>query len=65
MSKFKIGDKAKIKRNIYTVNGTLYLGDIVTIDQDEDSSTVRVKDEVGKIWHLNIWNDLYKINSEK
>ena len=64
MSKFEKGQRAKIKRTIYTVNGTLYLGDIVTVDELEGSSMVRVKDDVGKIWHLNVWNDLDKIDNE-
>ena len=64
MSKFEKGQKAKIKRTIYTVNGTLYLGDTVTIDEIEDSKMARVKDDVGKIWHLNMWNDLDKIDNQ-
>ena len=65
MGKFKLGEKAKIKRNVYTVDGTLYLGDVVTIDEiEEKSSKVRVKDGVGKIWYLNEWNDLNKIEDE-
>ena len=52
---FSVGDKAKITENIYTVDGTLYKGSIVKIDEvgpfpDKD---VRVIDDVGKIWYLD------------
>ena len=52
---FSVGDKAKITGNIYTVDGTLYKGTIVKIDEigpfpDKD---VRAIDDVGKIWYLD------------
>jgi hypothetical protein len=52
---FSVGDKAKITENIYTVDGTLYKGTTVKIDEigpfpDKD---VRAIDDVGKIWYLD------------
>jgi len=54
-SGFRDGDKVKITENIYTVDGTLYKGSIVKIDEigpfpDKD---VRIIDDVGKIWYLD------------
>ena len=59
---FKIGDKVKITENIYSVEGTLYKGTVVEIEEigfpDKD---LRVSDDVGKIWYLNFY-DIEKIN---
>ena len=59
---FKIGDKVKITENIYSVEGTLYKGSVVEIEEmgfpDKD---LRVSDNVGKIWYLNFY-DIEKIN---
>ena len=59
---FKIGDKVKITENIYSVEGTLYKGAVVEIEEmgfpDKD---LRVSDNVGKIWYLNFY-DIEKIN---
>ena len=57
-----MGDKVKIVENIYTVDGTLYKGSIVKIDEmgpfpDKD---IRVIDDVGKIWYLD-FIDIEKI----
>ena len=59
---FSAGDKAKITENIHTVEGTLYEGTIVKIDEvgpfpDKD---VRVTDDVGKIWYIDFL-DIEKI----
>ena len=59
---FSVGDKAKITENIHTVEGTLYKGTIVKIDEigpfpDKDT---RVIDDVGKIWYVN-FEDIEKI----
>jgi len=59
---FSVGDKAKITESIYTVEGTLYKGTIVKIDEvgpfpDKD---VRVTDDVGKIWYIDFL-DIEKI----
>ena len=59
---FKIGDKVKITENIYSVEGTLYKGTVVEIEEmgfpDKD---LRVSDNVGKIWYLNFY-DIEKMN---
>ena len=59
---FEIGDKVKITENIYSVEGTLYKGAVVEIEEigfpDKD---LRVSDDVGKIWYLNFY-DIEKIN---
>ncbi len=59
---FEIGDKVKITENIYSVEGTLYKGTVVEIEEigfpDKD---LRVSDDVGKIWYLNFY-DIEKIN---
>jgi hypothetical protein len=49
------GDKVKIIENIHTVDGTLYEGTIVKIDELGPFlySDVRVVDDVGKIWYIN------------
>ena len=51
----KIGQKAVINRNIPSADGMLYADTKVTIDEigfpDKD---FRVKDEIGKIWYLNL-----------
>ena len=59
---FNIGDKVKITENIYSVEGTLYKGSVVEIEEigfpDKD---LRVTDNVGRIWYLNFY-DIEKIN---
>ena len=54
---FNIGDKVKITENIYSVEGTLYKGTVVEIEEigfpDKD---LRVSDDVGKIWYLNFYD---------
>ena len=59
---FKIGDKVKITENIYSVEGTIYKGSVVEIEEigfpDKD---LRVTDNVGKIWYLNFY-DIEKMN---
>ena len=59
---FKIGDKVKITENIYSVEGTLYKGAVVEIEEigfpDKD---LRISDNVGKIWYLNFY-DIEKMN---
>ena len=54
----KIGDKVKIKKDIPSVNGMLYVGTIVKIDQITEGKTlmhgaIRVVDTLGKIWWVN------------
>ena len=54
----KIGDKVKILKDIPSVNGMLYVGTIVKIDQITEGKTlmhgaIRVVDTLGKIWWVN------------
>ena len=54
----KIGDKVKILKDIPSVNGMLYVGTIVKIDQITEGKTlmrgsIRVIDSLGKIWWVN------------
>lgn len=59
---FSMREKVKIVENIYTVDGTLYKGSTVKIDEigpfpDKD---VRVIDDVGKLWYVD-FIDIEKI----
>ena len=61
-STYTEGEKVKIIGDINTVDGTLYKGSIVKVDEigpfpDKD---VRVKDNVGKIWYID-YIDITKI----
>ena len=61
-STYTEGEKVKIIGDINTVDGTLYKGSIVKVDEigtfpDKD---VRVKDNVGKIWYID-YIDIAKI----
>ena len=49
------GDKVKVIEEVNTVDGTLYKGAIVKIDELGPFlySDVRVVDDVGKIWYLD------------
>ena len=51
----KIGQRAVINRDIASVDGMLYADTKVTIDEigfpDKD---IRVKDDLGKIWYINL-----------
>ena len=54
----KIGDKVKIIKDIPSINGMLYVGTIVKIDQITEGKTlmrgsIRVIDPLGKIWWVN------------
>ena len=54
----KIGDKVKILKDIPSVNGMLYVGTTVKIDQITEGKTlmhgaIRVIDTLGKIWWVN------------
>jgi hypothetical protein len=54
-SGFKEAQKVKITENIYTVDGTLYKGTIVKIDEigPFTDTDIRIIDDVGKIWYLD------------
>ena len=61
-STYTEGEKVKLIGDISTVDGTLYKGSIVKVDEigpfpDKD---VRVKDNVGKIWYID-YIDIMKI----
>ena len=47
----KIGDKVKVNKDIPSINGMLREGTMVKIDHISDK--LRVKDDLGKIWHLS------------
>ena len=54
----KIGDKVKVNKDIPSVNGMLHRGATVRIDEVSLSMSVvrgsiRVVDNLGKIWFLN------------
>jgi len=54
----KIGDKVKILKDIPSVNGMLYVGSVVKIDEITEGKTlmhgaIRVVDTLGKIWWVN------------
>ena len=53
-----VGDKVKIAKDIPSVNGMLYVGTTVKIDQITEGKTlmrgaIRVIDSLGKIWWVN------------
>ena len=51
----KIGDKVKVNKDIPSINGMLREGTMVRIDyiSNKPKDTLRVKDDLGKIWYLN------------
>ena len=51
----KIGDKVKVNKDIPSINGMLREGTVVRIDyiSNTPKHTLRVKDDLGKIWFLN------------
>ena len=52
--KLTIGERVRIEEDIPSVNGMLYQGSIVKIDEfNEKNKTIRVIDSVGKIWWVN------------
>jgi hypothetical protein len=47
--------KYKIKKNLFTVNGTLYIDEVVKTDKTvikDSKGKIKVKDQVGKIWYI-------------
>jgi hypothetical protein len=47
--------KYKIKKNLFTVSGTLYIDEVVKTDKKvikDSKGKIKVKDQVGKIWHI-------------
>ena len=58
---YKTGDKVKVLTTKSTINGTLYEGTIVTIDDElNNSKDYRVIDDLGKIWYM-LPNDMKKM----
>ena len=52
--KLTIVERVLIEEDIPSVNGMLYQGSIVKIDEfNEKNKTIRVIDSVGKIWWVN------------
>jgi len=51
----KVGDKLKVNKDIPSINGMLREGTMVKIDyiSNTPKHTLRVKDDLGKIWFLN------------
>ena len=54
----KINDKVKIIKDIPSINGMLYVGTIVKIDEitlggNPVRGIIRVVDDLGKIWWVN------------
>ncbi len=51
----KIGDKVKVNKDIPSINGMLREGTMVKIDyiSNTPKHTLRVKDDLGKIWFLS------------
>ena len=54
----KINDKVKVNKDIPSINGMLYRGSIVQIDEITEGKTlmhgsIRVIDNLGKIWWVN------------
>ena len=54
----KIGDKGKILKDIPSVNGMLHVGTVVKIDEITEGinpvrGSIRVTDNLGKIWWVN------------
>ena len=64
-SNYEDGQKVRITETIYTVDGTLYEGSIVKIDDvgpfpDKD---LRIVDDVGKLWYVD-FIDVDRLESE-
>ena len=62
----KIGDKVKIVKAIPSINGMLHKNTIVKIDEITEGKTlmrgaIRVVDNIGKIWWVNL-TDISKRN---
>tara|TARA_Y100000385_G_scaffold277040_1_gene323515 strand:- start:578 stop:757 length:180 start_codon:yes stop_codon:yes gene_type:complete len=44
--------KCKVLQTVTTVEGTLYEGEVVTVQDKEKNGDIRVKDAMGKIWYI-------------
>jgi hypothetical protein len=57
------GFKYKAKKNVFSINGTLYKDEVVFAEKNvikESNKKIRVKDQVGKIWFV-MPNDIVKV----
>jgi len=45
-------NKCKVLQTVTTVEGTLYEGEVVTVQDKEKNGDIRVKDAMGKIWYI-------------
>ena len=45
-------NKCKVLQTVTTVEGTLYEGEVVTVQDKEKNGDIRVKDTMGKIWYI-------------
>ena len=44
--------KCEVLQTVTTVDGTLYEGEVVTVQDKEKNGDIRVKDTMGKIWYV-------------
>lgn len=44
--------KCEVLQTVTTVDGTLYEGEVVTVQDKEKNGDIRVKDTMGKIWYI-------------
>ena len=44
--------KCEVLQTVTTVDGTLYEGEVVTVQDKEKNVDIRVKDAMGKIWYI-------------
>ena len=44
--------KCEVLQTVTTVDGTLYKGEVVTVQDKEKNGDIRVKDTMGKIWYI-------------
>jgi len=44
--------KCEVLQTVTTVDGTLYEGEVVTVQDKEKNGDIRVKDAMGKIWYI-------------
>ncbi len=53
--------KYKVINTVTTVNGTLYVDEIVFFENIEKNGDYRVKDTMGRIWFINKSNLKWKL----
>ena len=50
----KMKKKYRVLETITTVDGTLYKDELVTFENEEDDGDWRVKDNMGRIWFVDL-----------